>query len=63
MLTEAQATKCPDCNRYKDRCTCTNEELDALVERGSKPTLAQLYKQGIAAGVLKPTAEYATTAA
>lgn len=61
MTTLAQRTKCDTCHRYKDRCTCTTDELDSMIERAAKPTLAQLYKQGIHTGVLKPTAPYPGT--
>ena len=61
VATLAQHTKCATCQRYKDRCTCTSPELDSMIERATKPTLAQLYKQGIHAGVLKPTVPYPGT--
>ena len=56
--TLAQLTKCPDCNRYRDRCTCTSESMDAMIEQATRPTLAQLYQNGIHTGVLKPTKQY-----
>ena len=32
-----------------------------MIERATQPTLAQLYKQGIHTGVLKPTVPYPGT--
>ena len=58
MITLAQRTKCDTCHRYKDRCTCTTDELDGMIESATRPTLAQLYKQGIHTGVLKHTVQY-----
>ena len=35
-----------------------DEDLDALVQQASRPTLASLFEQGKQAGLIKPVAEY-----
>lgn len=41
----------------------TESELDTLVEKGSVPNLATLFKQGKEAGLIKPTTGYGEGAA
>lgn len=41
----------------------TDGDLDNLVSQASRPTLAQLFEQGKATGVIKPGKEYGSTPA
>ena len=58
MPTLAQLSRCSDCGKPRDRCVCTSPELDDMVQRASRPTLAKLYEQAINEGVLQPTMQY-----
>lgn len=40
----------------------TDDDLDALVSKASRPTLATLFQRGKDAGLIKPVAEYSAAA-
>lgn len=66
--------RCPNCDNATEEQKCTRcgcpipenihakiEDFDRLVEQASIPSLASLFKQGKAAGLIQPAADYGNT--